>query len=178
MRGLMLAAVATGLIVVATPAHGQQVDQYEPSDTHPFGRAHPDAPPELSQFEFMIGLFDCVDEIRQPDGSRVSFPATWGAHYFLNGRGVQDEYFSPQFATSNIRIFDPDEGVWVITFFRMPGYQSGIWKGGLEGDSLVFRNAGRTSGPGLTFYDRTAEGFEWKSGGDDPGWTSSCRRRE
>jgi len=91
--------------------------------------------------------------------------------------GCSRIYWSPGFSTSNIRVFDPDEGTWVVTYFRMPGYQSGVWKGGLEGGRLVFRPPGRTSGPGLTFYDMTQDGFEWMSGGDNPGWTSSCRRR-
>ena len=186
MNRMNFVVVLAASMAVSTTGIAQQVTnnaptepatEYSPSPAFPFGRRHPDAPAELAQFDFMIGKFDCVDEIRQADGSRLRFPAIWGAHYFLNGFAVQDEYWSPRFSTSNIRVFDPDEGVWVITFFRMPGYQSGVWKGGLEGDRLVFRNGGRTSGPGLTFYDITEDGFEWMSGGDDPGWTSSCKRR-
>ena len=150
---------------------------YAPSPAYPFGRANPGAPPELAQMAFMVGEFDCVDEVRQGDGSRLRFKAIWNARYFLNGFGIQDEYWTPTFFTSNIRIFDPDAGRWKITFFRMPGYQSGVWEGGQEGDSMVFRSGGRTSGPGLTFYNIRAGGFDWNSGGDDPGWTSTCTRR-
>ncbi len=150
---------------------------YEPNPAYPYGRPNPAAPAELTQFAFMIGEFDCIDEIRQRDGTHKSFRAIWNAHYFLNGFGIQDEYWTPDFHTSNIRIYDPEAGHWKITFFRMPGYQSGVWEGGLEGDDLVFRSGGRTSGPGLTFYQRTAEGFKWHSGGDDPGWKSTCTRR-
>ena len=150
---------------------------YVPSPAYPFGRANPGAPPELAQMAFMVGEFDCVDEVRQGDGSRLRFKAIWNARYFLNGFGIQDEYWTPTFFTSNIRIFDPDAGRWKITFFRMPGYQSGVWEGGQEGDSMVFRSGGRTSGPGLTFYNIRAGGFDWNSGGDDPGWTSTCIRR-
>ncbi len=150
---------------------------YAPSPAHPFGRPHPDAPPELAQFAFMIGEFDCVDEIRQGDGSRLRFRAIWNARYFLNGFGIQDEYWTPRFFTSNLRIFDPASGRWQVTFFRMPGYQSGVWQGGKEGETMVMRQGGKTSGPGLTFHDISADGFEWHSGGDDPSWTSSCLRR-
>lgn len=186
MFRILFAAALTASMVQPASVIAQQASrqstvepttEYEPSPEFPYGRKHPDAPAELAQFDFMIGEFDCIDETRQPNGSMRRFKAIWNAHFFLNGFGVQDEYWSPGFSTSNIRIFDPEEGVWVITFFKMPGYQSGVWKGGLEGDKLVFRNGDRTSGPGLTFYDRTDDGFEWMSGGDSPGWTSSCRRR-
>jgi hypothetical protein len=150
---------------------------HAPSPAFPFGRPHPEAPAELQQFAFMIGEFDCVDELRQRDGSRVRFRAIWNARYFLNGMGIQDEYWTPRFYTSNIRIYDPDTDQWQVTFFRMPGYQSGVWQGRQEGDALIMRNGGRTSGPGLTFYNISREGFDWHSGGDDPGWTSSCTRR-
>jgi hypothetical protein len=59
----------------------------------------------------------------------------------------------------------------------MPGYQSGVWEGGKEGDRMMMRSGGRTEGPGLTFHHITEDGFQWNSGGDDPGWTSACTRR-
>ncbi len=151
--------------------------QYAPSPAYPFGRMNPTAPPELEQFSFMIGEFECVDEMRQRDGSVNRFRAFWNAHYFLNGLGIQDEYWTPSFYTSNIRIYDPTTSQWQVTFFRMPGYQSGIWQGRKEGDNMVMRRNGATSGPGLIFHNVTADGFDWHSGGDNPGWTSSCRRR-
>jgi predicted Zn-dependent peptidase len=172
-----ISVVRAGRFPSASRSAQKRFADYEPSDAHPFGRPHPDAPPELSQFAFMIGEFDCTDTIRRPDGARIEFPAVWGARYFLNGYGIQDHYWSPTFSTSNIRIFDPDAGRWKITFFRMPGYQSGVWEGGLEGEQLVFRNNGRTSGPGLTFHNIRDNGFDWHSGGSQPGWTSSCTRR-
>jgi len=151
--------------------------RFAPSPAYPVGRPHLDAPPELEQFAFMIGEFDCLDTIRQPDGSSLEFPAIWNAHYFLNGLGIQDEYWTPKFHTSNIRIFDPEAGHWNVTFFKMPGYQTGVWQGRKEGDRMVMRQEGKTTGPGLTFHNITPEGFDWHSGGDQPNWTSTCRRR-
>jgi hypothetical protein len=49
---------------------------YAPSPAYPFGRPHPDAPPKLEQFAFMVGEFDCVDEIRQRDGTRLRFQSS------------------------------------------------------------------------------------------------------
>lgn len=177
MYMMLLAAAPLGAQATGDRDSSEPNVTYAPSPAHPFGRPNPAAPPELEQFAFMIGEFDCVDEVRQRDGSRLRFDAIWNAHYFLNGFGIQDEYWTPTFFTSNIRIFDPDAGRWKITYFRMPGYQTGVWEGGLEGDRLIFRSGGRTEGPGLTFHQITDDGFEWNSGGDDPAWTSSCRRR-
>jgi hypothetical protein len=157
---------------------GDEVDvSYAPGPAYPFGRPHPDAPAELEQFAFMVGEFDCVDEMRQKDGSFLRFRAIWNARYFLNGFGIQDEYWTPRFFTSNIRIYDPKSKQWQVTFFRMPGYQSGVWQGKKEGNMMVMRRDGRTIGPGLTFYDISEDGFRWHSGGETPGWTSTCKRR-
>ena len=149
---------------------------YEPSPAYPFGRMNPDAPPETEQFAFIIGAFDCVDQIRQQDGSWLEFPAVWNAYYFLNGHGIQDKYWAPTFSTSNIRIFDAKTSTWRVTFFNMPGYQSSVWEGVQEGETMVMRQGGRTTGSGLTFYNIAEEGFDWRSG-DNPSWKSSCKRR-
>lgn len=174
---LLCAALCSGLPRAAAaqstaPAFGT----YEPSPAHPFGRLNPDAPPELQQFAFMIGAFDCIDQIRQQDGSWLEFPAVWNAFYFLDGHGIQDKYWAPTFSTSNIRIFDPEKGTWMVTFFKMPGYQSGVWEGVQEGETMVMRQGGQTTGSGLTFYNITDTGFDWRSG-NNPGWKSSCTRR-
>lgn len=179
-----LTVLAAFLVAFAggAPVHGQaDPDEpgfmgYDPSPTYPFGRPNPEAPPEIEQFHFMVGQFDCIDRIRQPDGTWREFPAVWNASYFLNGMGIQDQYWGDTFATSNIRIFDPERGVWLVTFFRMPGYQSGLWVGQQEGETMVMRPPEVTSGSGLTFYDITPDSYRWRSG-DNPGWTSECVRR-
>ncbi len=187
--GLLLSLILPGICIADQEAEkaaepdvhdqtaGEPDVRYAPSPAYPFGHPNPGAPAELAQFAFMVGEFDCVDEIRQSDGSRTRFRAIWSARYFLNGFGIQDEYWTPRFFTSNLRIFDPKTGKWQVTFFRMPGYQSGVWQGVWEGDRMVMRQGERTSGPGLTFYNITPGGFDWHSGGESPGWTSSCKRR-
>ena len=157
--------------------------EYEPNPAFPYGRLNPQAPPETAQFAFMIGEFDCVDEIINPqDGKWIKFPAIWNAKYFLNGHGIQDQYWSPQFSTSNIRIFDAKEKKWKVTFFRMPGYNSGIWSGIKEDNNLVMRQGTNEKGTRLTFSNITKAGFEWvgesMSGGKaNAFWKSSCKRR-
>ncbi|MCB1024854.1 MAG: hypothetical protein KDB79_10715, partial [Acidobacteria bacterium] len=179
--------IAVVLMICTAFANAQQTPaiqtSYEPGPAYPFGRLNPDAPPETAQFSFMIGEFDCIDEIVNPqDGKWLKFPAIWNARYFLNGHGIIDQYWSPQFSTSNIRIFDSKEHKWMVTFFRMPGYGSGVWSGIKEGDDLVMRQGNNEKGTRLTFSKISEKGFEWigegmTEGEPKPFWRSSCRRR-
>lgn len=184
-RSILLPVLIAGGLILPSYAQSIQDDTatdpettYAPSPAYPFGRLNPAAPPETEQFAFMVGAFDCIDEVRQQDGSKRRFRAIWNAHYFLNGFGIQDEYWTPTFYTSNIRIYDANAGRWKVTYFKKPGYSSGVWEGQQEGDRMIMRNNGRTDGPGLTFYNISEGGFDWHSGGDDPNWTSSCTRRQ
>jgi hypothetical protein len=162
--------------------NGLSID-YEPTPAFPFGRLNPKAPPETTQFAFMIGEFDCVDEIINPQtGKWVEFSAIWNARYFLDGQAIQDQYWSPQFSTSNIRVFDAREKKWKVTFFRMPGSSSGVWTGVKEGKNLVMRQGDDKQGSRLTFSDITKNSFRWVGEGMSDGkakafWKSSCTRR-
>lgn len=171
---------------VITKLQTPQIDlltSFEPSPAFPYGRFNPEVPSETAQFAFMIGEFDCVDEIINPqDGKWVKFPAIWNAKYFLNGHGIQDQYWSPRFSTSNIRIFDEKEKKWKVTFFRMPGYNSGVWSGVREGENLLMRQGDDKKGTRLTFSSITKDGFEWvgesmADGKANAFWKSSCKRR-
>lgn len=173
------------------PQDPGEVAHYEPSPAYPFGRRHPDAPVELEQFAFMIGACDCVDEIRNPDGSWTTTDAIWNASWFLNGHAIQDVYWSDTFATTNLRLFDPGRGRWFVHFLRMPSSAvgSGRWSGtevrGDDGRTLVMWNGspdGR-DGSRLTFHCIDDDGFRWRAetlvGGrvQGVGWKSTCVRR-
>jgi len=158
--------------------------KYEPSPAFPYGRLNPKAPPETVQFSFMIGEFDCVDDIlNRQTGRWARFPAIWNAKYFLNGHGIQDQYWSPNFSTSNIRIFDVKNKKWKVTFFQMPNYNASTpWEGIQEGLNLVMRKGNDEQGSRLTFHKISKDGFKWigesmKKGRATPFWKSSCKRR-
>lgn len=157
------------------------------SREHPFGRMNPKAPPELAQFDFMIGEFDAVDELRRPDGTWITSKGTWNANWFLNGFGIQDHYENEQFSTSNVRIYDPGTKRWHVTFYKMPGFSTGTWHGNKVGDTMVMEREqktadGRTFTSRLTFFDITKNGYKWKSesvtpAGSRVSWKSTCTRR-
>ncbi len=201
-RWIPLLILWVALPLLAVPAPAQEQDQaaaeelpppplfmgYDPSPAYPHGRLHPGAPPETAQFAFMIGEFDCIDSLRNQDGTWRTFPAIWNANFFLNGHGIQDQYWNPVFATSNLRIYDSRNGKWMVTFFKKPNYGSGVWEGQKEGDNMVMRQEStRADGTKvlsrLTFHNISRDGFDWvgESVTDDSTlatWKSSCKRRQ
>jgi hypothetical protein len=187
---LLLAGAMAAGAVVATDAADQHslFVGYDPSPAYPQGRMNPAAPPETKQFDFMVGEFDCVDEIKQGDGAWKTEKAIWNGAYFLNGMGIQDQYWSETFATSNLRIFDKKNSKWMVTFFKMPGYSSGVWSGVKEGDNMVMRKERPTAdGKGtalsrLTFYEISPDGYKWvaenvQDATVNASWKSVCKRR-
>lgn len=158
--------------------------EFEPNEKYPFGRLNPEAPGETKEFSFMIGEFVCEEEFFLPqEGKWIKFPAVWSAKYFLNGRGIIDQYWSPTFSTSNVRIFDANERKWIVTFFRMPGFAaSPVWRGSKEGENLVMRQGDEKKGTRLTFSNIAKDRFDWKGESITDGkanafWTSKCERR-
>lgn len=191
MMCCLLSIISPVIYAQDTTAVGQPAlfSGYDPGPTYPFGRPHPEAPPEIRQFDFMIGECECTDSLRQPDGSWRTMSSKWNAAYFLNGQGIQDQYWADNFATSNIRIFDRNSGTWKVTFFKKPGYSSGVWEGGKEGETMVMKQkatspTGREGTSRLTFYNIRKEGYDWKgefvdkeTGQAFPFWKTSCLKK-
>jgi len=57
-----------------------------------YGVPNPKAPPELSQFAFIIGKWSCDLKLKTQDGAWQSFHATWIGRYILDGYVISDEY--------------------------------------------------------------------------------------
>ncbi len=164
--------------------------EYDPSPEHPFGRPNPQAPSELAQFAFMIGKNNCSEErLNSASGEWERSERTWDAHYFLNGYGIFDSGKSTSSVNSNARIFDTVSNQWQVTFFSMPVYGSGVWKGGLEGNNIVLKQAQKAPGTQLdgfsrlTFSNIGKEGFDWAGEwvSEDgsivfPFWRISCEK--
>jgi len=163
---------------------------YEPSNSYPFGRPHPDAPPELTQFHFMVGKSDCTEErLNNATQQWEQSARTWDAHYTMNGFAIFDSGRSGNASNGNMRIFDPASKQWQVHFFSMPIYGSGTWAGGMEGDNMVLRQPQKAPGTDfdgfsrLTFSNISDQGFdwigEWVSEDDSvvfPFWRISCQK--
>jgi hypothetical protein len=191
MRTIPLAAV---VLLIAAPAAAKDPQPrtlysgYDPSPAFPFGRLNPDAPPQTSQFAFMIGEFDCIDRRRRKgsDPWHVEH-GKWNAAYYLNGMAILDRGYNETYAVSNVRIFDAKAGLWKVTYFS-PGEPGGVWAGRKEGSDMVLK---REWGGGdtprvhsrLAFSHITPKSFEWVAEhriGAEKNWTAtwkiSCTR--
>ena len=164
---------------------------FEPSEEFPFGRPNPDAPPELAQFAFMVGRNDCSEErLNSATGEWENSTRTWDAAYYLNGYAIRDSGRSGLANNGNIRLFDSESGQWVVTFFSMPNFGSGIWRGGMEGKNMVLRQPQKAPGTDLdgvsrlTFSGISSSSFDWDGewvSADGsvvfPFWKIRCTRR-
>jgi hypothetical protein len=84
-------------------------------------------PDEFAQFAFIIGDFD-VNYRQWVDGdwSEPLGQARWNGRYTLNGRAIMDWWYegdadSP--AGINIRLFDPNEGLWKTAWHYTANYE-------------------------------------------------------
>jgi hypothetical protein len=141
---------------------------YEPGNRYPFGRPNPDAPPELSQFSFMIGQNDCNEQrLNNATGKWDSGERTWDAQYYLNGFAIRDSGRSGTRSNGNVRIFDTASQQWNVTFFSMPAYSSGVWSGGMDDEKMVLLRPQKAPGTDfdgfsrLTFSNIDDRGFDW-----------------
>lgn len=169
-------------VLAATKAHA---DPYEPTSEHPFGNRNPAAAPEISQFEFLIGEHWCTDTLTDLEGKTERVSSRWRGEYVLNGQAIQDHYWNGRFSATNIRVFDQAANNWVVSYFRLPEFRSGVWRGKAADTQIVLHQSFEQNGAAvesiLTFSNISKEGFDWMSeyvSGDKShiSWTSSCRR--
>ncbi len=81
---------------------------------------NPKAPPELSQFAFLIGEWRCEAKLKREDGTWERFTATWEGRYILDGYAIADEYRMTSMAGElvvlgvNLRAYAAEKKVWNI----------------------------------------------------------------
>ncbi len=187
LYGLIIVSLAAVWYPIAAPASSRE---YEPGKQYPFGRPNPMAPQEISQFHFMIGNNNCVEERRDSsNGAWIEGQRSWDAHYTMNGFAIIDTGRSGQSSNGNMRLFDLETKQWVVTFFAMPVFSSGVWRGQLTGTDIVLKQPQKAPGLGLdgisrlTFHNITDTGFDWIGEwlSDDgtvvyPFWKISCKK--
>jgi len=80
------------------PIFAKSANQTRQKETQPmnydkeYGSPNPKAPPELAQFDFIIGKWRCDVRVKRDDGTWEPYQATWVGRYILDGYVIADEY--------------------------------------------------------------------------------------
>lgn len=85
---------------------------------------NPDAPPELSQFAFLIGEWRADGKWKGAGGKWKPFTAGWTARYILDGYVITDEFHTNdtgsefQLHGRTFRSYDARRKIWVMKFLN------------------------------------------------------------
>ena len=162
------ATASAAILALVAMSPGAGAGEYDPSPEYPFGRPHPEAAPELSDFAFAIGTWACRSRRPQADGTMSESLMDWRFEYGLNGRTVHDYFEDEVIRGFGVRLFDPTKGEWqVTTTSAWPNAFSATWSGGRQGQDrvldLTFKGQeGEDILSRLTFYAIEDDSFEWK----------------
>jgi hypothetical protein len=136
--------------------------------------AFPDAPEQASQFEFLIGEWDCEWTGFNKEGEALApLPCRWSARYTFDGRMVQDDYRlwdSDQkliFSGTTLRSYSPDKARWEFVFLgsQQPAWPRfhGRWE---QGEMRIHAEGtdrqGRDFVSRIKFHKITSNSFEWR----------------
>jgi len=92
-----------------------------------YGKLNPKAPPELSQFAFIIGKWRCDARVKGEDGRWQPYQATWVGRYILDGYVIADEYRMTNPTGElivhgmNFRCYSAERKTWVMRWLSATG---------------------------------------------------------
>ena len=95
-----------------------------------FGTANPNAPPELTQFAFLIGNWRFEATVKMPGGGSHRFAGTWRGRFVLDGYAIADEYRMMDAAGKltvlgvNLRAYDAQKKTWNMKWLNA---MQGTW---------------------------------------------------
>ena len=185
MRSILLL-----FLISSTVAFAQY--EYEANDEFPFGRAHPDAPEQIKDFQPLIGESKCKSVNRNQDGSwNEAVNMLWRFKYIMNGNGVQDETLKEDGGHSgSIRQYIADSSRWYVHYYssNFPSTKLPYWEGNKkDGKIVLYRDQKAPNGMEgfyrLTFYDMSKSGYKWVGEWVDktekiiyPTWKIECEK--
>lgn len=127
-------ALSLAAIVLLGAAPPQEMQIAPPSCD--YGAPHPDAPPELAQFDFLIGDY-AITVSRWVDGAWQAVPveqygpARWNGRYILGGMAIEDEWYDKDPGLDpasvrgvNVRMWDAEAGEWDMIWVYSGNYQA------------------------------------------------------
>lgn len=83
-----------------------------------YGTPHPNAPPELERFSFLIGVHNCKGRVKGEENQWNDFTAEWVGRYILDGMAIADEFCAhwPDGSLfkhgQNIRMYNSEQKSW------------------------------------------------------------------
>jgi hypothetical protein len=89
-----------------------------------YGNPNPKAPPELSQFAFLIGKWRCDVRTKGEDGTWQSYRAIWVGRYVLDGYVIADEYRMTNqqgeliVQGMNFRSYSAEKKTWIMRWLN------------------------------------------------------------
>ncbi len=177
-----------GMVMLATAQN-----EYEPSETNPYGSKNPEAPEQLDDFKPFIGECNCESESRNQDGTWAkAVKMTWKFKYIMNGMAIQDETLKADGKHSgSIRQFHKDSLKWYVHYYASaaPTTTLSTWEGNKTDDGKIILYKPQKAPNGtegfsrLTFYNITDKGYnclgEWVDKSETvvfPFWKISCTK--
>jgi hypothetical protein len=121
---------------------------------------HPEAPPETSQFAFLIGEWDCRTRSMKPDGTgHLEGQARWTGYWILGGWAIQDDWESTRpdgqaFRGTNIRSFNPKTRKWDNRWLSSGTLQWQYFEAEKQGETMVMVGGEGRDRAGRDFVDR------------------------
>lgn len=86
---------------------------YQPDPDSPIGMRNENGPPELAQYDFLIGDWEVEITWYLPGQEPSKAKAKWHNHWVVNGNVVMLEWRGPQFTGAEIRQWHPRQKKWV-----------------------------------------------------------------
>jgi hypothetical protein len=115
-----------------------------------FGKPNPNAPPELSQFAFLIGNWTFEAKVKMAEARSRPFKGTWCGRYILDGYAISDEYRMSDLSGKlivlglNLRSYDVSKQTWNIKWLNaLTGTWMNLAPSGLggvrsDGHSMIY----------------------------------------
>lgn len=166
---------------------------YDATTDYPFGRLNPKAPKEVSDYNDLIGICDCLSYRKNADQSwGEPQKMTWTFKYIMNGMAIQDETLKEDGShTGSIRQFVKDSSAWYVHWYAQatPNIELPVWKGNKkEEDIILYKEQKAPNGMDgyskLQFSNISKNGFNWTGTWTDktesvqfPFWKIECVKR-
>lgn len=144
----------------------------EPSVAFPYGKAHPEAPNQIKDFQPLIGQNTCRSVTRNKDGTWAdTIMMDWSWKYIMDGWAVQDETLKEDgLHSGSIRQFNVDSARWYVHYYASatPIPSLSTWEGNMnmDGQIVLYREQKAPNGMEgyyrITFSDIQDDSFNWK----------------